>query len=360
MTVHRITDANLHFSGSEMKFVGTTEEISQTNLILALNWYSRTKGQADAETYAENYFKKYLKYNGSLKEISPTFGFICRIVTNGGILPNKYESWFNKEIERIKECSKTKKSTVEVVNTKPTIQDRLKEKSNLCIAELEGLFDELISSKFKAIVSPYSVLHTLEIKNTKDILEWSKERRQEYANLLTTIDEQLLEAYSNFTKFQIKKIVTFFDQVILDCAKLTSDQPKVTRTRTRKVKTKTPDQILAKLQYCPEFPTLNLKSVDPKSILGATQLWVYNTKYKKLGIYYATDASGFSVLGTTLKNFDETKSIQKSVRKPELTIPELLKAGKIALRTFMNKISTVETKLSGRIGQDTILLRVTK
>ncbi len=353
MTV-RITDANNYFSGKEPKFPG--QELSKMDLILALNWYAN-RSSNDAETYAETYFKKHLKYTGTLKSVYPTFGYICRIVTNGGILPEKTNIWFESEVARF--LSTTEKKLVSINPTvKTNVQDRIKDKSNSCISELEGLFDILVKSKFKEIVSPYSTIKSLEIKNTKEILEWSKEKRQEYANLLTTTDEQLLEGYSNFTKFQIKKLVAFFDTIILDCAKVSGELP--TRTRTRKVKAKTPEQILAKLQYCEEFPELHLKSIEPKTIIGATSLFVYNIKYRKLGIYYATDASGFTVLGTTLKNFDETKSIQKIVRKPEISIPELLKAGKIALRTFMTRIATTESKLTGRLNSDTILLKVTK
>lgn len=356
----RLTDANELFSGKEPKFIGSVTELSKMDLIKSLNWYASNRTSKDAEDYAERYFKTKLKYTKPIKNIIPTFGFLCRIVTNGGILSEKDSKWFETQIEKIKSIKEKPLNITENSPTKPNIQDRIREKTNDCIAELEGMFDEYVDSKFKLVPIPYSILSSLEIKQTKDIIEHFKNRRKEYDEILTTSDIQLKEGYSNFSQLQIKKIIKFFDQIILDCLKLTNETKKTIVRKPRAIKKKTPEQILSKLNYCNEFTELNLKSVDPKSILGATQLWIYNTKYKKIGVYHAIDASGFSVLGTTLKNFDETKSVQKVIRNPSVTIPELLKATKVGLRTFMSKISTKENVLTGRIGSDTILLRVIK
>jgi hypothetical protein len=89
-------------------------------------------------------------------------------------------------------------------------------------------------------------------------------------------------------------------------------------------------------------------------------LWVYNTKTRKLGCYHAEDAGGFSVKGTSLTNFNETKSVQKKLRKPETTLPEVLNGGKVYLRNAMDNIRAVESALTGRINDDTILVRCIK
>jgi hypothetical protein len=89
-------------------------------------------------------------------------------------------------------------------------------------------------------------------------------------------------------------------------------------------------------------------------------LWVYNTKTRKLGVYHADDAGGLSVKGSTILNFNESKSIQKKLRKPEQLIPEVLNGGKVFLRNVMDGIRAVDSKLTGRVNTDTILLKVTK
>jgi hypothetical protein len=79
-----------------------------------------------------------------------------------------------------------------------------------------------------------------------------------------------------------------------------------------------------------------------------------------VGCYHANDAGGFLIKGTTLQNFNETKSIQKKLRKPEVSLPEILSAGKVTLRNFMDGIRAVESSLNGRLNADIILLRIVK
>jgi hypothetical protein len=358
----RVTDVNQIFAGSEPKFIGSSEELSKLDLITSLNWYARNRTSKDAEEYAERYFRSKLHYSKSLniKNISPTLGFLCRIVTNGGILPQQNQIWFEQKLQLVKNVTKQNDiKTDEVIKT-PSIQDKIKEKSNWCIAELEGMFDDYIGSKFGLEPIPSSILTSLNIKYVNDVVEHFRNRRKEYDELLNTADTQLKEGYSNFNKYQIRKIIAYFDQIIVDCLKISEENKSTTTRKPRIRKVKTSDQLLSKLTYCAEFSELNLISVDPKLILGATQLWVYNTRYKKLGVYYSSDASGFSMLGTTLKNFDESRSIQKIVKDPLSTISDLMKSTKVGLRTFMNKLRNKENVLSGRINSDTLLLKVIK
>ena len=362
----RVLDANDLFAGSEPRF-SPLGEIDKVEMARALNWYSNNKGTKEALKYATDYFKKKLKItnvDSVLKDMPSTFGFVCRISTNGGVLSTKDQAWLDAEVEQVKIKSKKKKPVVvDTTPTKPvvTIQDRIAEKSSECLAEMEGQIDDMILSDFKDFPSPYGLLHTMAIKSahTRFIVEWAKKRRNEFDEVLNnTTDKDLKEGYSNFTKPNLKKIISYCDQVILDCQKITSDGA-VTR-KPRKRKEKSPDQLVSKVKVCDEFKELNLKSVDTKQILDATQLWVYNTKTRKLGVYQAEDAGGFQVKGSSLTNFSETKSIQKKLRKPEVSLPEVLKAGKVTLRNYLDGIRAVEGLLNGRLNADTILLRVMK
>ena len=68
--------------------------------------------------------------------------------------------------------------------------------------------------------------------------------------------------------------------------------------------------------------------------------------------------SGLSVKGTTIIGFDETQSVQKTLRKPADQLKEFKKAGKVALRKFLDDIATTDTKLNGRCNPETILVKV--
>jgi hypothetical protein len=118
--------------------------------------------------------------------------------------------------------------------------------------------------------------------------------------------------------------------------------------------------LVTKVKVCDEFKELGIKSVPATSIVGASQLWVYNTKTRKLGVYNAEDAGGLSVKGSSIINFAEKKSVQKKLRKPEQMIPNVLNGGKVFLRNAIENIRAVESPLTGRLNVDTILLKVTK
>ena len=345
-------------NNKEPKFSG---EVSQTELTQALSWFAQNRDSKDATKYATDYFKKTLKLQApeTIKQQPSTFGYICRLVSTGAILESKNRIWFESIIEEVKNAKQPVAKIVKVANV-VSIQDHIKRKAGECIGELEGQIDELIMSKFSADVSPYGLMNTLEIKgaHTKFIIDYFKTRRAEYDEVLTTTDSDVKEAYSNFTKVQLKKLVAYCDQVILDGMKLAGDSVKSRKPRKRKAKS--PDQLVSKLNYAKDFAELKLVSVDPKTIVGASQLWVYNAKTRKLGCYNAEDAAGLSIKGSSIQNFAESKSIQKTLRKPAVTLPEVLKGGKVALRNVLTDIRAAEGVLTGRINTDTILLRTLK
>jgi hypothetical protein len=343
-------------NNKEPKFSG---DLSQTQLTQALSWYAQNRDSKDATKYAIEYFKKKLKIQApdGLKSQPSTFGFICRIVSLGGVLNDSNNTWFNDIIKKLQEETPVAKTTTAIV---VSIQDHIKRKASDCIGELEGQIDELITSDFKANVSPYATMTGMDAKgaHTKFIIEHFKTRRVEYDVALTTTDDDVKEAYSNFTKSQLKKLIAYCDQVIVDGMKLAGEAVKTRKPRKRKAKSA--DQLIAKLNYAKDFAELKIVSVDPKTIIGASSLWVYNTKTRKLGVYQALDASGLNIKGSTIQNFAESKSVSKTLRKPEVTVHEVLKAGKVALRSVLTDIRAAEKPLTGRINDDTILLRVAK
>ena len=358
----RITDANMVYAGTEPKF---SVELSQLDLIKTLSWYAQNKDTKDAQKWACDFLKKKHKLDVSsvIKSQSPTFGFICRIISNGGSLSAKDQIWLENTITKLKDELNAPKEVVVETQPKvvvPNIQDRIREKASECIGELEGQLDELITSSFSANSAPYAIMHTMEIKgvHTKHISDWFKTKRIEFDDVLHTDDAEVKEGYSNFSKPQLKKIIAWCDQVILDCGKIAGEAVKSRKPRKRK--SKTPEQLVAKISVMEEYKELKLKSVPTKDIIGAMQLWVFNTKNRKLGCYHAIDADGLSVKGSSIINFNESKSVQKTLRKPEATMPEIVKGGKVYLRNALDDIRAVESGLTGRLNADIILVRVVK
>jgi hypothetical protein len=84
----------------------------------------------------------------------------------------------------------------------------------------------------------------------------------------------------------------------------------------------------------------------------------YNTKTRKLGIYYPADKNSLSFKGTTLINFDEKKSVQKTMRKPAEQISMFKKVAKRSLQKEFSAVKSVETKMNGRFNEQTLILRI--
>ena len=346
-------------SGAEPKFTG--KEMTNGEMVQALNWYAINRDSKSSLKYATDYFKKN-KIKVSQQALSSTvttFGFLCRLKNNGAIFSEAQQQSFQKYMDYINNYV-----DVKVDDTKPktnviTIQDRIDEKVREIIGDLEGSFDEFILNDYKKTFSPYALMQNrAKSIHASKIMEFYKKKRQEFDYVLNTDDKDIKEGYSNFNKPQLKKLVAICDSIISDCIKISGEVKQTRKPRKRKVKS--PEQLVSKMVFCKEDNNYRLQSIDPKEVIRASQLWVFNTKNRKLGVYHAQDAQGLSVKGTSIINFAEDKSVMKTLRKPEETLPVVQNAGKVALRKVLDDIRSVEVGLTGRINKDIILLRVIK
>ena len=363
MAIKRQTleEIEIKSNGGEPKFTQLTE-ISKIEMSQALTWYTQNRDNKFAYKAISDYVKKH-KIKASAEAInsqSTTFGYVCRMLERGIILNDKHQVWFDERLNNIKNYVSTKKEVddeeVSTVNT-VSIQDRINEKVAEIAGELEGSIDDFIKSGYTESKSAYAIMQD-KVKgiHASKLLEIFKRRRAQFDEALNSDDEQVLESWDCYSKSQLKKLVSFCDNLIVDIMKFL--QASAQSRKPRKRKQKSPEQLVAKMFYQKEYPPANLKSEDPKKIIGAQQLWVYNTKTKKLGVYIAEDAVGLSVKGSTILNFSESKSITKTLRKPDEVIPKVLTGGKVYLRNVWDDLTTKESVLTGRINTDTILLKL--
>jgi hypothetical protein len=341
----------------------------ERSLSAALNWYNYHSDSKESKKFTLSYLKEIgtpKKEIEILEQVSDTefqnLGFVCRMKLRGAPLTEKNENWISTFIENLKEKTTVKREVVEI-ESKPvvSIQERVLEKTREYMGEIEGYIDDcFIVRDFKTVFDPYEVMRTLEIKgaHTKHIVPVYQKKLEEIEETLKGKDTQLVEGYSFLTKKELKEYSSLLKRIIEDCTKI-AHTAKLTRA-PRKKKVKSVDKIIEKLQFKKEDSEYKTASINPSDIIGASQLWVFNTKTRKLGCYNAADAGGLNVKGTTLINFNEETSIHKTIRKPEVVLPATLKAGKVSLRKILPDINAVEQVLTGRINSDTILLRVIK
>lgn len=362
---------------AEIKYVGEeptwaeqpAEDKRMGAMVQAMNWYNYTCDSKQAKEMMLDYLKEQGKTdaykvikNVSDTQFSNTIGWLCRMSKQGLELNEKEVERINFEVERHnKPQVAVEEAEVEVVekSNKPTIQDRMREKALEIAGELEGLYDDFIASGCK-MGKTAGAIEQLKIGNPLPqhiplILELWEKRLAELLEVQSGEDPDLNEGYAVYGKIEIRNMIKFVEAVIAECSSYVQYK-KVSKTPRRK-KPVPPEKVVAKLKYQKEFG--DIKSEKPVKILGAKEMFVYNTKNRKLQYYVADQHSGgLYVKNNAIIGYDPTLSVMKTLRKPEEQIKELNKASKPNSRKFFTDIRAVEAKVNGRFNENLVILRI--
>jgi hypothetical protein len=267
------------------------------------------------------------------------------------------ESKYDIDDEAVAEAAEANKPNVYI----PSIQERLRESALAMTTEIEDAIELFYENPEAFDPKAFKMLNLLKAKgakaaHTRIIKTCYESNLEELIEAASTKDEQLKEGYSHLSKSQLKKITAFYQEIVSACDML-AQEAKVNRAPRAK-KTVPAEKIVAKLKYKKTDEPLKLVSISPADIIGAKELWIYNSKSRKLGRYIADEYKELGVKGTTITGFNLNLSVQKTVRKPEEKLKEFKAAGKVQLRKFLDDINATDTKMNGRINEDIILLRV--
>ena len=356
---------------ADIKYMGDEPEVngknrSELDILKLLNWYNYMCSRSDARQYIETYLKSKGRTNElrALKNVPDVWinlqaGWTARIITRGGLgWENAFELRLRETLDKAgvsaEEASEVKK-TVErpVEKPKPNIQDRIADKASDTIGEL----DELIDKNGWAI-DVYDWLTKKQVTpvTARKIRDFFKPIADEAAELVANKpSSQLMEGYKNLTKTQQKQRAAFYMKLIVDCERF-SDVAKKQKTPRRK-KVVPVEKKLKGLKFQQESKEYKLVSIKPEKIIGAAELWAFNTKYRTLTVFNSAERSTLDVKGTTIINYNETTSKTYRVgRKTEQHIATALKGAKRAVSKMLEELKTVG--LQHRINENTILLRV--
>lgn len=320
------------------------------DIIKALNWYNVERDEKDAA--------KILKTTPGIARDFMTLAWTVRMKERGFPVLKESEETVKRMTHEFRERLKASKPVLVDKENVVSIQDRIKAKSEEIIGEMEGLVDEFGIRGNAAKLNAYQWMQDNGVKplHANRIIEHFRECAKEPLAAAQGKDAYLKEAYSLYSKSRLLNLLMVFSAIVKDAERLSSNAS--TARKPRKKKPVSFEKMVAKIKYKVKDDALKLQSVDPVKVVGAIQLWVYNTKTRKLGVYNAEDESGLKVKGTTILNYVENTSISKTLRKPEVTLSLVTGGGKIALRKVMEGINAKGIKLNGRINKDTLLLRV--
>jgi hypothetical protein len=342
---------------------GITPELSnyKSALSRAFNFYNQDNGKKEARLY----LKTYIKHSGlgvnidniSDSDIILTYGWLARMVLNGNML-------LPRHLEDLDSYIKTLYTTKEVIKVliektpRLSVQDYMQDKIAEVIGELEGQVDEFLKDGKEFDLYNYMQANSIPKPYCKDIDAWARKRGMEFTEVYKTTDKDVKEGYSNISRRQQANLVKLFGSFIVDLEKYS--QFKKANRKPRVAKAKPPVMQVARIKFKKEDTELGIKSVNPSEMVGASQVWVYNVKYKRLAAYRSDSVQGIQVKGSTLQNYDPDMSECRSIRRPEAFLKVLLDASKVKLRKLLSDLTTKGYDVTGRINDECIIVRVIK
>ncbi len=341
----------------DLRFNGTEPlDISNRGYTQALNWYNYEYDIDQARVWLLEYMKRedYSKKDitsvrrSNKYAVPTTIGWQARMMMNGNVLPDSSMDYFRNrlaqcinEVLDIEEATQSQKPVI-------SIQDRMLAKHNAIHAQVEG---EIIDER----ASMYDFLVREEM--TAAAATFLKEKYEPIYDEVASDDDDVIEAYGKGLKAER----AYWKTVIDDLDRFVNNKKVVKVRKPRSKKVKSAVDLTKGLKYQKEYGAFKIVSINPAEIIGASQLWTYNTKYRKLSHFIAHGPAGLQVKRTTLDGFDPDKSVTKRIgHKPEDVINGVLKAGKVALRSIMTNLKNQPETVKGRINNDVILLRVIK
>jgi len=341
------------------------------DLIMALNYYNANHDDKDKKKWLISHMAKTDKKLAVelLKVDEYHFryaGILARLMDGGSELEEKEANYFNERIAKLKEQVGSRQKSQDKLDKKTadalaaaapsnviSIQQRMEEKARELASEIDGAIDDfMINKKNDFSTKNYLLANLVAAPIAKRIGEMYVATAEELRGAIEGTDEQLVEGYSHFTKRELKKFAEFVEGIISDCNQQV--QTAKANRAPRKRKEKPASVQVARMKYLKEFAELNLKSVKPEGIINSTEVWVYNTKYRRVGVYKA-DNGVLAVKGTTVLGFSVTESKQFTLRKPADFFKGLT-IGKRPLNAKMKTLTTKSAVPNGRINEETIIL----
>lgn len=347
------------------------------SLYYAASSYLRT--EIDSKVLKSNAIK-WLKKNKKLttdqfKELESlsdyryeVMGRLCYIMNSGGEIPETGLPFIDKQVDEFLIVAKQKKEEKileqddpgQPIAEKKGVQEHLREQASVVASDFDAFIDGFIRdhdgfelSKF----NPLAAMRTAQFKaaQARHIKKFYQNDYDELVQVRDKTDSDLVEAYSNLSKKKLKDLIALYDK-IFDAVNVLATATKAAK-KPRKKKAIDLNKLVSKLKYKKEDVTLGIASIKPIEILGAREIWAYNTKTRKVARIVSDHPAGLSVKSTTLLNYSDTKSVQKTLRKPKEQLKEFKKNTSNGMNKVFDAIKGVDIKIKSRLSEDTVILK---
>lgn len=225
-------------------------------------------------------------------------------------------------------------------------RDRL---SNL-IGSLDREIDLFLKKNFKSNFDISSFLRGMNVK--PDEMKAIQDYFTPILNEMELVSNKKIKEGYDLKPKQVKSYIEFLRAIISACA---VTKPQRQRA-ARKAKPISPEKMVSRVKYQSEDAQLNLKSMKPTKLIGAKEVWLYNTKARLLSYYKAADNTGITVRGSSLVGYDEQQSQMRKIRKPE-TLEAMMSRGVKAIHKDFMALRVKPIPCNGRLNPFTLILK---
>jgi hypothetical protein len=316
------------------------------------------------------------------RKMTATHSYLARLLQRGVSLDDAHKL---KLLEGIKQFLNHGSQEIELdadgmpifkskrANNLPKVQTGASQSLAPLVGEIEDQFELLLNDE-PCLSSCFDLLQKANLTSlhANELKEYFARTTAEFQELVdgkaltvsspdteSSCEQQLQEAYSYLSVKLRRKALGWLQQLLTDLQNIGQIKRAVRKQAVRRRKPTSAAKMVSRLKFQTDSKEFKVVSVPPEKIIGAKALLVFNTKYRLLSIYEASDLErGLDVKGTTLHGFSEASSKTKKIRAPESVLPEMVSGSRIGCRTIFNNLKTKDIVASGRINNDTILLKV--
>jgi len=357
---------------SEVKYLGNEPVWSDIQpdssmIIHAYNWYRAALEPKVARLILQDYMRHigfpesaidYIDYVEDWRFEASNLPALARMVHRGLKPNNRQQERLDLEIPLLVEhghlrltASQEAARRLKVKTTAPVAP---KDSAGDAMAMIESALDSGVSVDANGILQ----LHRPKPSDLKNDTDRMARLVEEVTHALDRTDEQCVEAYQSYSKKQLRDLLARYAGVLqainLYCS------ANIKQPTARKVRPKSPEKLVAKLRYLDKFDELGLVSINPKDIIGATEIVLYHTERRYVFRYVAPLGSKLSVRRSMIEGYDPAQSFRKKIKPTSDVLKRLTSGGIKSVAKTFEAIKTKSMSVNGTVNSQMIILRAGK
>lgn len=357
-------DKYLNLIQSDEPVINPEIQLNGLDMIPLVSWYHTRYSGEEGRQWLVDYVKLHLPQcllkaqEGKLYYVQPCA--YARLALRGAKLPETTVKWLHKFIREM-ELPAPKPTDNRVQSAQLAKRARMEEREDEFdefMATFEKDYDRIIMGG-KSNFDIHKSLQTFKPTGIKvrDFIRTMKERLRE-VSAATQKGSELVEAYNSYPRMRIRAMESHYLSAIESAERYIAGGTTKKQKKPRSKKYVPVERAVAKVQLG-VGTVFGIKPLPPESVLDASAVVLYNTKYNQMTLLQAE--SKFTIKGTTIQGISEKGSIRKRVKKPQETLTKVSKAINInAIVNIFDAIKNQPSAVTGRLNEDTYLIKVFK